>query len=134
MEGCCKTEETESRKRSRHSLRQDRKDTWWIQRVRLGSARCRKMVTSSDLCRLVQNAASALAFLTCCGLASPKGQCPHGHSWSIHSPGCSQRPYFWCRTVLLKKIVASKKKKEKQRCMAKEALSKSSPSSLASTS
>ena len=67
------------------------------------------------------------AFLTSCGLASPKSECPHGHSWSIHSPGRSQRPYFWCRAVLLKKVVASKKKKEKQRCMAKEALSKRAP-------
>ena len=58
-------------------------------------------------------------------MAGPKGKCPHGHSWSIHSPSKKgQRPYFWCRAVLFKRSVEGKKKKEKKRCMEKGRLTR----------
>ena len=88
------------------------------------------MVNFQTICQLAKDASSAVAFLTCCALATPQCKCPLGHHWSLHAPAKKEkkeapRPYFWCKAVVSKEKVAGKKKKK--HCMLKRRLSDSSP-------
>ena len=61
-------------------------------RQRLASQHCgpSTMVNFQAICRLVKDASSAVAFLTCCVLATPQCKYPLGHHWSLHAPAKTQ--------------------------------------------